>query len=281
MKTIGGWGGVKISITLGATTTEVIFTTKKAYCTQPEYKPALREHYNIGGTSFPAVSGYRLAFKALFENVDEGDEANIYLLMQIIDISNTNSIPMTLWPKYDAAATEMMSYAVYCRGKFYNEDVNAKRNIAQRVKELEFETEELGTEILSFFPGMRKITVSTTALNEFSVDEAGTPSASQSFTITPRRLTANIELTAETGFEISTDDVSYSGTLSLASSYAGTIYVRLTGAAEGIFAGNIEICSSGAETKYVAVSGTVGHEYVAWDESDVLAWDESDAVVWV
>ncbi len=90
----------------------------------------------------------------------------------------------------------------------------------------------------------------------------GTPSAAQSYSVSGVLLTEGILITAPTGFELATASGGpYSGSLTLPQSggnVASTpIYVRLTGAAEGSFGGNITHTSAGATQKDVAASGTV------------------------
>jgi hypothetical protein len=92
--------------------------------------------------------------------------------------------------------------------------------------------------------------------------EPGTPSGYQTYTVSGANLTADIHVQAPAGFEIATASGGpYSSSLTLPQSGgtvgSTTIYVRLTGAAEGSFSGNITHTSSGATQKNVAVSGTV------------------------
>lgn len=96
----------------------------------------------------------------------------------------------------------------------------------------------------------------TANLSDFSTI-LGTPSASQSYTVTGLFLTSAISITAPTGFTLSTDNTTFSTTLSLASDFSGTIYVRLTGVSAGTFSGNIVHSSTGATTQNLAVTGTV------------------------
>jgi hypothetical protein len=105
------------------------------------------------------------------------------------------------------------------------------------------------------------ITVSPISLTGFLTSE-GTPSATQTFTISGSDLIANLALTAPTGFEISTSaSTGFTNTLSLtptAGTVASTIiYVRLTGATISSPSGNIDLTTTGAITKQVAVSGIV------------------------
>ncbi len=86
----------------------------------------------------------------------------------------------------------------------------------------------------------------------------GTPSASQSVTVSGSNLTANIEMSAVTGYEYSTTDAApWTTTLSLASSFSGNVYVRLTGASQGSPAGTISFTSTGATQVDRTVTGNV------------------------
>jgi pectin methylesterase-like acyl-CoA thioesterase len=92
----------------------------------------------------------------------------------------------------------------------------------------------------------------------------GTPSATQTYTVSGSNLTANVTVTPPVNFEISNDGgttwrsnasplvlTQTSGTL------ANTVItVRLNAAAAGTYSGNISNVSSGATTRNVAVSGT-------------------------
>lgn len=102
----------------------------------------------------------------------------------------------------------------------------------------------------------------TGTLNAFAA-EVGTPSAAQTYNLSGEFLTANIAVTAPAGFEISTNGTTYAGTASVASSFNGPIYVRLTGTTVGSYSGNITHTSAGAAQVDVAVSGDVTEATVA------------------
>ncbi|WP_310594203.1 LamG-like jellyroll fold domain-containing protein [Flavobacterium sp.] len=89
----------------------------------------------------------------------------------------------------------------------------------------------------------------------------GTPSASQTVTVSGSNLTANISIAALTGYQYSLDDVTFSSTLSIVpisgTVNTTTVYVRLTGVSSGTQSGNISLTSTGATTQTVAVTGTV------------------------
>ncbi len=90
----------------------------------------------------------------------------------------------------------------------------------------------------------------------------GTPSSAKSYTVSGANLTADITITAPTGYEVSKDNGStYAGSQTLTQSggavAAITILARLTGAGSGTVTGNITNASAGATTQNVTVSGTV------------------------
>ena len=117
--------------------------------------------------------------------------------------------------------------------------------------------------------GVPTITVSTTTLSGFSYPYGTGPSSEQTFTVKGSSLSTNISLTDATDYEISTTSgVSFVATspISLAISSGAvpttTIYVRLkAGLAIGTYSTSelITASSSGATTKTVTCSGTVGN----------------------
>ncbi|MBM3917794.1 MAG: right-handed parallel beta-helix repeat-containing protein, partial [Sphingomonadales bacterium] len=105
------------------------------------------------------------------------------------------------------------------------------------------------------------VTVSATSLNAFSTCQ-GAPSTEESFTVSGTDLTANITITAPTGYEISTTSGSGFTTSLTLTQNAGvvnttTIYVRLAGTSAGSPAGNVTVGCLCAGTQDVAVTGTV------------------------
>ena len=105
------------------------------------------------------------------------------------------------------------------------------------------------------------VTPSVSTLTAFSTT-AGTASAAQTFTVTGSNLTSDITVTAPTGFEVSTDALSYASSkilIRVSGAVASTtISVRIAAAtAQGSPSGNVTLASTGATTANVAVSGTV------------------------
>ncbi len=84
----------------------------------------------------------------------------------------------------------------------------------------------------------------------------GTASAAQTFTVSAEYLTANLFLTAPTGYEISTDGSTYSSTLIIAPTSgavsARSIYVRLSTASINGQSGNISITSTDATSQNIS-----------------------------
>jgi hypothetical protein len=106
-------------------------------------------------------------------------------------------------------------------------------------------------------------TLSTTGTLSAFNTIVGTPSTSQSFTVSGANLSGNAAITAPTGFEVSSDDSTFGPTASL-TPLGGVltdapVYVRIAGsAAVGPVSGNISVAATGATTQNVAASGTVG-----------------------
>ena len=103
--------------------------------------------------------------------------------------------------------------------------------------------------------------VTTGSLTPFTAC-SGTASAQQSFTVSGSNLSANLVVTAPTGFEVSTTFGSgFAGSVSLTPSSgtvsSTTIFVRMASSASGTPSGNIAFTSTGATTQNVAASGTV------------------------
>lgn len=107
------------------------------------------------------------------------------------------------------------------------------------------------------------ITVLPTSLTGFTYVEGSGPSAEQSFTASGSNLTANITVTAPTGYEVSTTSGSGFAASVILPHTGGTVnsttvYARLKAdLEEGSYAGDISLTSTGATAKTVALSGTV------------------------
>lgn len=106
------------------------------------------------------------------------------------------------------------------------------------------------------------LSTSVSSLNSFTAN-AGSPSASQNFTLTGSNLSGTVTVTAPTGYELSKDNSSWSNPLTYTPSGGNipsqpvTVYARLTSSASGTPSGNIACTSTGAATRNVAVTGTV------------------------
>ena len=113
------------------------------------------------------------------------------------------------------------------------------------------------------------ISVSTASLGNFTA-KLGSASSATAFLVGGSDLTANLTISAPTGFEISsTGSAPFASSLDLAPA-SGTVastsvYARLAAtAAAGVNSGNITLASTGATSQQVAVSGTVTLPYEDW-----------------
>lgn len=110
--------------------------------------------------------------------------------------------------------------------------------------------------------GGPSISVSTTSLPSFGSVVVGNNSTSQSYTVSGDNLTADVTVTAPAQFEISTDNVTFSPSLTLTQSSGDlvgepvTVYARFSPTATGAASGNITHTSPSATTQTVGVSGT-------------------------
>lgn len=91
----------------------------------------------------------------------------------------------------------------------------------------------------------------------------GTPSASQSVTVSGSGLTANASVSAPTGYEVSLNNSSFSTSQSISQNSGSligqpvSVWGRLSSSATGSPSGNIAFSSTGATTVNKAVTGTV------------------------
>jgi hypothetical protein len=106
------------------------------------------------------------------------------------------------------------------------------------------------------------ISISTSSLPSFGNVEVGSSSSSQTYTVSGDNLTGDVTVTAPAQFEVSTDNTTFSSSLTLTQSGGDlvgepvTIYARFSPTATGAASGNITHSSPGATTQTVSVSGT-------------------------
>jgi ribose 5-phosphate isomerase RpiB len=105
------------------------------------------------------------------------------------------------------------------------------------------------------------VTATPATLTAFTAT-VGAPSATQTITVGGSALTAGVVVTAPAGYEVSlsaTTGFAASVTVPQTGGTAAStpVYVRLTGAATGTYAGNVALTSTGATAVNVAVTGTV------------------------
>ncbi|MFN0200716.1 MAG: T9SS type A sorting domain-containing protein [Bacteroidia bacterium] len=104
------------------------------------------------------------------------------------------------------------------------------------------------------------IIVSTTNLSPF-VTTTGIPSAIQSYNVSGVNLTANISVSAPSGFEISLNNSSFVSSLTLSQANGSVpstpVYVRLIGTTQGSYNGNIAHTTTNAISQNISVTGAV------------------------
>lgn len=107
--------------------------------------------------------------------------------------------------------------------------------------------------------GSPTLSVSPTSLSGFT-SVAGTQGSSQSYSLTGSQLTANVTVTAPSGYVVSKDNSSFAGSQTVTQSggtVSQTIYSALAAAnTANTYSGNVTNASTGATTKNVSLSGT-------------------------
>lgn len=122
------------------------------------------------------------------------------------------------------------------------------------------------------------ISVSTNVLPAFSAS-SGSVSASQSFTTAAKNLTNEFTVTAPGGFQVSTNGVDFSNSLSLAQTNglsANTVSVRVAGtnSASGL-SGYVVMASAGASSANVAVNATVTNPTITVSMNPALMYENA------
>ncbi len=111
------------------------------------------------------------------------------------------------------------------------------------------------------------ILITPTTLSDFTYGVGNGPSTSQSFSVSGSNLTDDITVTPSDNYEISEDDVTFQNTAITLLESEGevastTIYVRLASGLEiGDYDETISCTSTDADTKEIAVSGSVTNNY--------------------
>ncbi len=119
-------------------------------------------------------------------------------------------------------------------------------------------------EIGASAPGSATASLSVTAANpvDLGTTTTGTAGTPATFSVSGSNLSANVSVTPPTGVELSSDNVTFSPSLTLTPTAGAlastTIYARITSTASlGGITGQIAVTSSGATEQDVNVSGTV------------------------
>lgn len=170
MKSIGGFGGVKLEITIGEDVQDVTFAANKAYCKQAKRIPVLQGIVVGDGSEQQNMKGYHYEFEAFFENTEAGDETRLKKLIQIIMLSQMNGVAMKLWPKWNEEVPESEYYLVLAPERFGLSDINSKAKVGERVKGLKLVTHDISATLNCFIEG-RYIPVYSTLDGEVIIFE--------------------------------------------------------------------------------------------------------------
>lgn len=140
-----------------------------------------------------------------------------------------------------------------------NPALNATTGIATATTYLTGTTDGLPT---GFYGN--QIICTENSISELSYTSGSGPSVVKSFVVSASRLIYNLIITPPTNFEISTSSTSGFSSSSIYLNHISgniantTIYVRLkTGLTDNIYSGTLNLTSTGAATKQIALSGTV------------------------
>ena len=141
-----------------------------------------------------------------------------------------------------------------------NSQTNSDLKVVDLNGDGEFEIITSGSNVrVQTFIAPPSLTV-TQSLTDFDTCMA-TSSTAQSFTAEGNNLNSNISISAPSGYEVSTDNTTFSSSLTLSQSFGTVdetiIYVRLTGATTGNFNSNISVTSQDATSVDIALTGTV------------------------
>lgn len=112
-------------------------------------------------------------------------------------------------------------------------------------------------------PGVPNISLSSSSLNAMTTI-TGTVSSAQTYTVSGSNLTADVIVTAPANFEVSTNNITYSGSVTLTRSgnvlvgQPVTVYARVKASApSGLYSAAIDHTTTGGTTKSITVSATV------------------------
>lgn len=131
--------------------------------------------------------------------------------------------------------------------------------------------------IVTAAPVVPAFTVSSTSITSFGNVNIGASSNSSSVTIAGTNLTGNITATAPTNFQVSTNNSTWSSSVSYTPA-SGTVtsrplYVRFTPLSTGLKSGSITVSTSGASNQNISVSGTGVITSTTWNGS---AWSNGN-----
>lgn len=153
MKAIGGYGGIKVSGTVNCEVVSVCFTRREAYCSQGVPMPEMEQIAMRNGTTVQRLKGYRIEWTGYFE-ARTINQAKLDTLEQIIRTSQVNGTDITLTPQWNDKVPDSAEYAVKVKAEGWQpEDISERKEIAQKLAGIVFQSSEWATEIDDFTEG--------------------------------------------------------------------------------------------------------------------------------
>lgn len=206
------------------------------------------------GTDFNQVKVGATGAGTVTLNNDSGNRFTLYVDSNGVTPTGWNDLTELSWIIIDAGTIggpfDAAKFTVDVNGFFPSETGT-----------FAVETDGSGNIVLHYTPPVPTITLSSGAALDFGSTNVNSTSSEQSYTVSGAYLTADIVVTAPSGFEVSTTSGSgFGGSVTLTQSVgtvaSTTIYARFKPTTEGSYSANIAHTSLGATTRSKPVTGT-------------------------
>jgi hypothetical protein len=219
---------------------KVSLSTLDAYFRRSSTGPNIFQwKYSLDGFVTPGVNiGTNISYTGTNTNGDPQTQINLGLTNAVQNVPNTTTIKIRLygWGASSSAGT-------FALGRPTNNSLS------------------IGGTVLSTSASTSVININPTSLSGF-ISASGSPSGAKSITVSGTDLSDNISLNSSGPFEISTDNLIFSSSLTLTPTNGvlnnTTVHVRISKLASiGSVSGSVLLSSAGAANKTVTLSGLV------------------------
>lgn len=215
-----------------------------------------RARYRLEGTSPNRIM--KIEFRGNEWNYQSGADA---IKFQVWLYETSNRIEFRYQQSADPVNSPSATIGIYDAADTFLtlDDSSASPNASSTTFTTTINAKPASNQVYRFDPPSDPvITASASSLPQFTACNLAV-SASQTFQVSGVLLTANILITAPTGFEVSTDDVNFFDTRTLVQSGGNvaltTIYARMKALASNPTSADIVITSTGATTRNITLSG--------------------------